>query len=61
MKFDVEKYRLEGALAYAAGKPYTDCPYLPFPSCEEGMAWKNGWLAAKEKEKGVKKDDRKCD
>jgi hypothetical protein len=43
-----QTYRLKGAQAFREGKPYTDCPYLPFSDCEEGMAWKNGWLAAKE-------------
>lgn len=44
-----ERYRKEGAQAYRNGVPYSDCPYLPFPDCVEGAAWKNGWLAEKEK------------
>jgi hypothetical protein len=46
-----EKYRKQGAQAYRDGVPYDHCPYLPFPDCVEGTAWKNGWLAEKEKAK----------
>ena len=45
-------YRQEGADAYRRGVPYTYCPYLPFSDCPEGMAWKNGWLAEKERATG---------
>lgn len=44
----VAQAREQGRKAFLDGKPYTDCPYLPFPDCKEGMAWKNAWLAAKE-------------
>lgn len=46
------KYRKKGAQAYRDGVPYHECPYLPFPDCVEGMAWKNGWLAEREKTVG---------
>lgn len=42
-----ERYRKEGAKACRDGMPYVYCPYLP--ECPEGMAWKYGWLAEKEK------------
>ena len=48
---DEAEYREKGAKAYRDGVPYSHCPYLPFPDCVEGVAWKNGWLAEKEKSK----------
>lgn len=47
--------REQGRQAFLSGRPYTDCPYLPFVDCAEGMAWKNAWLDELEKAKRAKR------
>jgi hypothetical protein len=41
-------YIAKGRQAYRDGKAYIECPYLTFPHCTEGNAWKNGWLAERD-------------
>lgn len=41
-------YSDKGRKAYRDGVPYSHCPYLTFPDCEDGKSWQNGWLAEKE-------------